>query len=160
MRLVVATCALALAACGPPPSAPAPSEPPPQSMRAAPSGAGRLTPATLTLSAEAVVGRWSFDRSCGLYDLVFNADETAAYYDYADETHVVSYAGRWVGADHNRLVVTLHRLNESGAPMGDALTYTFDVSAPVTDDLVGQFGPAGGDMRNITAKRCPEEDRE
>lgn len=155
MRRAMLACVLTLVGCGPPSSL---SEPPPQDARAGAGGAGRA--AAPVLDGEAVVGRWSFDRSCGLYDLVFNADASADYYDYADERRVVSYAGRWAAADHNRLVLRLYRLGEGGAPSGDALTYDFDVSDPVTDDLIGQFGPAGGDMRAIVAKRCPEEDRQ
>ena len=157
MRMAIAACVFALVACSPPSS---PAEPPAQGATAGSSGAGRVEAPVFTLDAETILGRWSFDRSCGLYDLVFNADASANYYDYTDEQHVVSYAGRWARADHNRVVMSLHRLGETGAPTGDALTYSFDVSDPVTDDLIGQFGPAGGDMRAITAKRCPEEDRE
>jgi hypothetical protein len=157
MRLLAAALISALAACSPPS---APAEPPPQGAAAGSSGAGRVEAPTFTLASEAVVGQWSFDRSCGLYDLVFSAGGVANYYDYADESHVVSYAGRWAAADHNRVVMTLRRLGGDGAPSGEALTYIFDVSDPVTDDLVGRFGQAESDMRNITAKRCPEEDRE
>jgi len=156
MRLLAVALMFALTACSPP-SAPAES---PQGAASGSSGAGRVEAPVFTLGSEAVVGRWSFDRSCGLYDLVFNADGAANYYDYADESHVVSYTGRWVAADHNRVVMTLRRLGGDGAPSGDALTYNFDVSDPVTDDLIGRFGQVESDMRNITAKRCPDEDRE
>jgi len=156
MRLFAAAMMFALVACSPP-SAPAE---PPQGATAGSSNAGRVEAPAFTLASETMVGQWSFDRSCGLYDLVFSADGAANYYDYVDESHVVSYAGRWVAADHNRVVMTLRRVGADGAPSGDALTYNFDVSDPVTDDLVGRFGQAESDMRNITAKRCPEEDRE
>jgi hypothetical protein len=155
MRMFAAVLFL-LAACSPPS---APAQPAPQGATAGSTGAGRVESTVFTLEPQAIVGRWSFDRSCGLYDLVFNADNSVDYYDYADESHVVSYGGRW-SADHNRIALTLHRLNDSGAPSGDALAYAFDVSEPVTGDLIGAFGPDGGDMRNITAKRCPEEDRD
>lgn len=157
MRLLAAALMFALAACSPPS---APVEPPPQGAAAVSSGAGRVEAPAFTLASEAVAGQWSFDRSCGLHDLVFSADATANYYDYTDQSNVVSYAGRWAAADHNRVVMTLRRLGADGAPSGDDLTYNFDVSDPVTDDLIGRFGQSGGDIRNITAKRCPEEDRE
>ena len=161
MRMAIAACVFALVACSPPSSHPgAMAEPPDQDATAGSSGAARVEAPAFALETEAIVGRWSFDRSCGLYDLVFNADASANYYDYTDEQHVVSYAGRWTSGDHNRVVISLHRLGETGAPTGDALTYTLDVSDPVTDDLIGQFGRAGGDMRAIIAKRCPEEDRQ
>src|SRR5689334_24730079 len=103
MRLLAAALISALAACSPP-SAPAE---PPQGAAAGSSGAGRVEAPTFTLASETVVGQWSFDRSCGLYDLVFSADDAANYYDYTDESHVVSYAGHWTTTDHNRVVMTL-----------------------------------------------------
>jgi len=165
MRVAAAAFVFALAACSPPSSrTQTMAEPTAQDAAAAPSGAdasnrGRVAAPGFRLAAEALVGRWSFDRSCGLYDLVFNADATANYYDYADERRVVSYAGRWAIAEQNRIVMSLRRLGETGAPTGEPLSYGFSVSDPVSDELIGQFGPAGGDMRAIAAKRCPEEDR-
>ena len=160
MRMAIAACVFALLACSPPSSrSEAKTDPSPEVATTGSSGASRVEAPAFALETEAMVGRWSFDRSCGLYDLVFNADASANYFDYTDEQHVVSYAGRWT-SNHNRVVMSLHRLGETGAPIGDALTYTLDVSDPVTDDLIGQFGPAGGDMRAISAKRCPEEDRQ
>ena len=157
MRLLAAALMFALAACSPPS---APAEPPPQDAAAGSNGAGRVEAPMFTLASETIVGEWSFDRSCGLYDLVFSADGAANYYDYTDESHVVSYAGRWLATDHNRVVMTLRRVGADGAPSGAALTYDFDVSDPVTDDLIGRFGQAESEMRNITAKRCPQEDRD
>ena len=155
LRLPAAALMSALTVCSPPS---APAEPPPGD--AAGSSAGRVEAPAFSLASEAIVGQWSFDRSCGLYDLAFSADGAANYYDYADESHVVSYAGRWAASDHNRLVMSLRHLGADGAPSGEAVTYNFDVSDPVTDDLIGRFGQAERDMRNITAKRCPDEDRE
>ncbi|MBS0385923.1 MAG: hypothetical protein JSS00_11300 [Proteobacteria bacterium] len=155
MRIAAIALVLALCGCGP---SPAPAEPAPHGVGRA--GAGGAEAPVFAVESAALVGRWSFDRSCGLYDLVFNADNTAGYYDYSDEAHVVSYAGRWSAAEHNRIVLTLRRLNDSGAPSGEALTYKLDVAAPVANDLIGRFGPSVGDTRAITAKRCPEEDRE
>jgi hypothetical protein len=161
MRMAIAACVFALVACSPPSSPPQNrAEPTTETTTSGSSGAERVAAPALALGGEAVVGRWSFDRSCGLYDLVFNTDATVNYYDYADEQHVVSYAGRWARAVHNRIVMSLHRLAETGAPTGEALTYALNVSDPVSDDLIGQFGPVGRGMRAITAKRCPQEDRQ
>ena len=159
MRMAIAVCVFALVACSPPSHPEAMPDPSPETANTGSSGASRAAAPAFALETDAIVGRWSFDRSCGLYDLVFNADASANYYDYTDEQHVVSYAGRWT-SDHNRVVMSLHRLGETGGPIGDALSYTLDVSDPVADDLIGQFGPAGSDMRAISAKRCPEEDRQ
>ncbi len=156
MRMAAAAFLLALAACSPP-SAPAA---PAHGAASGSVGAGPVATTAFRLEADALLGRWSFDRSCGLYDLVFEANGSVSYFDYADASHVVSYAGRWTIGDHNRVVLSLHRLGGDGAPTGDAITYNLDVSEPVADDLIGQFGAQGGDMRAITAKRCPEEDRE
>jgi hypothetical protein len=58
------------------------------------------------------------------------------------------------------VVLSLHRLDAQGAPSGAALMYNLDLSAPVAADLAGGFGPAGGRMQNINAKRCANEERE
>jgi hypothetical protein len=156
MRVFAAAFALALAACTPP-AQPAAT---PQDASAGSSGVGRIPEAPFTLESEAVVGLWSFARDCGLYDLVLNADGTASYYDYSGDL-VVSHQGAWATADNNRVVLTVRRLDASGAPTAPAIVYNVDVAAPVTDDLVGRFARSdGGEARDITARRCPEEDRD
>jgi hypothetical protein len=147
-----------LAACG---QAAAPAQETPPDARAGSSGAGNLPDMPFTLEAEALVGLWSFERDCGLYDLVFAADDGASYYDYRADGAVVSYRGAWATADNNRVVLTLRRLGPDGAPTGDAQIYNVDVAAPVTDDLIGRMTLAdGSDAREFTARRCPEEDRD
>lgn len=154
MRVAAIVLALALGACGAPPAADAPHD-----ASAGSTGVGNVTAAPFALESEALVGLWSFDRTCGLYDLVFDADDLVQYYDYSDTT-VVSYRGSWATADNNRVVLTVRRLDMEDEPIGDVLTFNLDVGATVTDDLIGAFGPASGPAREITALRCPDEDRD
>jgi hypothetical protein len=154
MRFITAALVLTLAACSPQ----APAAPSTSSVSAAssPAPAASAQPA---LDASALQGQWSFDRTCGVYDLVLNAGNEALYFDYADPSQVVSYAGRWAIAG-NRIVLTVNKSGEEGSQLGETVTYNLDVSAPVTDDLMGSFGRANGETRSINAKRCPQEDRE
>ena len=108
-----------------------------------------------------MVGLWSFARHCGDYDLVFQADGEAHHYIVSPEGMTTSFKGTWATAANNRVVLTMRRLGADGAPAGDAITYNLDVAAPVTDDLVGPFARAdGAAAQDITARRCPEEDRD
>jgi hypothetical protein len=155
MRAALLAVVLLIAACGQ--SAPADTATP---ETAEPAPGSAVTPA-FALETEALVGLWSFDRSCGLYDLVFEADDEAQYYDYRDESAVVSYRGTWAPAETNRVELTVRRLDANGAPSGGDITYVLDVSAPVTDDLVGRFVRSdGAEAREINARRCAEEDRD
>jgi hypothetical protein len=125
------------------------------------SGAGPIPEQPFTLEAEALVGLWSFARHCGDYDLVLNADGDVEHYVVSPTGMTTSYGGSWSIADSNRVVLTLQRLGADGARSGEAITYTLDVAAPVTDDLVGRFARTdGAEARDITARRCPEEDRD
>lgn len=154
MRFVFAAAALmTLAACGPSADAPPPAEDAAAEQTASPA---------FTLETEAVVGHWSFDRTCGLYDLVFYADANVDYFGYSNESQVVSYGGQWTeDRANNRVTLALHRLDAQGHFTGDPTQYTLDVTAPVTDDLTGRFGLAdGAQARDINARRCPQEDRE
>lgn len=108
----------------------------------------------LALESEALVGRWSFDRTCGLYDLVFEADGRASYFDYSTDT-VVSHVGTWATADGNRAVLTTRVQAADGGLGADSETFNLDVSTPVTDDLVGRLSGAG-EARDVNAKRCDE----
>ena len=157
MRLLAAVLVLALAGCSPPSNSA--SDPPP--TRPAEANAARVTRATgaaPAITPSQLGGQWSFDRNCGLYDLVFTNDD-ATYYDYSDPSHAIGYDGPYTIAG-NRVVLTMRRLDGRGAPSGDPVTYNLDVSAPVTSDLVGHFGPAGGAAHDIDAKKCANEDRE
>jgi hypothetical protein len=148
MRRATFVLALLASACGQTTAAPPPVEAPVEA--AAPAFA---------LESEALIGRWSFDRTCGLYDLVFEADGGASYFDYSSDT-VVSHVGQWAISDGNRAVLTTHVQGADGALGPDAETYNVDIDAPVTDDLSGTLS-GGGEERAFNAKRCDEtEDRE
>ena len=143
MRAIAIALALLAAACGQT-TAPAPA----------------VAPA-FALESEALIGRWSFDRTCGLFDLVFEADGRANYFDYSSDT-VVSHVGNWATGDGNRVVLTTRAQAADGGLGADIETYNFDVSAPVTDDLVGRLTRDGdGEGRDVNARRCDDvEDRE
>jgi hypothetical protein len=151
--------AVLLTACGQ--SAPADTATPPEDAAAGSTGVGRIAAQPFTLEGEALVGLWSFARDCGLYDLVFQADDVAEYYDYSTEGRVTSYRGTWATADDNRVVLTVRLVDANNAVTGDSIIYNLDVAAPVTDDLTGYFARAdGAGSRDVTARRCEEEDRE
>lgn len=156
MRIVAIVLALALVSCGAQPAADGDA---PQDASAGSTGAGNVPDLVFTLEPEALVGLWSFDRTCGLYDLVFEAQDLVQYYDYSDPT-VVSYRGSWATADNNRVVLTVRLIDMEDEPTGEVRTFHLDVTAPVTDDLIGAFGPPGGPTRDITARRCEDEDRD
>lgn len=159
MRFAIAALALfAIPACGQSAET-APAAPAEQSFEEA---ATAIAPQDFVLETEAVVGQWSFDRDCGLYDLVFYADANVYYFDYSTEGQVVSYAGQWgEERDNNRVTLELRRLDAQNQATGETLSYVLDIITPVTDDLNGRFGRADGTFgRNIHARRCPEEDRD
>lgn len=159
MRIAAIVFALALAACGAQPAAE--GEAAPQDASAGSTGVGNVPAETFTLESEALVGLWSFQRDCGLYDLVFDADDLVQYYDYTTTPgNVISYRGSWSIADNNRVVLNVSLIDMENEPTGEARTFHLDVGAPVTDDLIGVFGPQGGTAREITARRCEDEDRE
>lgn len=156
---IVAALLLALGACGAPPAGT--TSAPPEDASAGSTGVGDVQAEPFTMESEAVVGLWSFDRTCGLYDLVFGADANVEFYDYSNEGQVVSYAGTWEIPVNNRIALSLRRRDANNQPTGEQLAYVLDVASPVTDDLIGRFGRAGGSQaRDITARRCPEEDRD
>jgi len=158
MRAAFLAVILLTAACG----QSAPADPAtPEDAAAGSTGVGRVAAEPFTLESEAMVGLWSFARDCGLYDLVFQADDVAEYYDYSSEGVVTSYRGAWATADNNRVVLTVRLVDAENAVTGDPITYNLDVAAPVTDDLTGYFARAdGAGSRDVTARRCEEEDRE
>jgi len=153
MRYAIAALfALMLAACG--------QAAPPEDAGAGSTGVGEVAAPSFTLEPEALIGLWGFDRTCGLYDLVFEADDRVQYFDYSDQSGVVSYAGTWATSDNNRVVLTVNLLDSEGEPTAAVSTFHLDVQSAVTDDLIADFGPAGGAAQTITALRCPEEDRD
>jgi hypothetical protein len=156
MRIAAILLALALAACGAQPVAEAP-----QDASAGSTGVGHVPEQAFTLEAEALIGLWSFERDCGLYDLVFDADDLVQYYDYTTTPgNVISYRGSWSIADNNRVALNVSLIDMENEPTGEVRTFHLDVGAPVTDNLIGAFGPEGGTAREITARRCEDEDRE
>src|SRR6185369_11679019 len=99
MRLVIAAALLLLTGCG-------------QSTASSVNGAPATTgePPAVELDApsvehQALAGQWSFDRSCGLYDLVLSADGTATFYDYSDDP-MTTNVGTWGDAGNHRTVLT------------------------------------------------------
>lgn len=147
MRFIFAAAFIVLAACTPPAAetattaAPAPQAP-----------AIQLTPTALG-------GQWSFDRACAHFDLVIT-NASASYSDFTDPSHVVSYDGPWSITDGDSVVMSLRRIDAQGAPAGEPITYNLEVTQANTTDLVGTFGPAGGEMKPINAKQCAFENHE
>lgn len=160
MRMLAPALVFALAACSPPSgganTATTTASAPP-AANATPSVARQ----TFTLQTEAVVGYWSFDRTCGLYDLVFHADANVDYFDYSDPSHVVSYGGQWSEElENNRVTLSLQRLDAEGHLTGAPIAYVLDIITPPGDDLNGRFGRADGTYGvDVHAKHCPQEDR-
>lgn len=159
-RIVAAVFVLALVACGPPGT---PWRTPSEQDRPATPSAVPPSRVPFTLDRQALLGAWSFDRSCGLYELVFTDEATPSsvlYYEYVDGSNAVEHSGTFALAPNNRVVLSTHAVDAHNQPVGEAETYNLDVTNPITNDLTGTFGPAGGAMLNINAKRCPEEDRD
>jgi hypothetical protein len=158
MRIAVAALmVLALAACG---QTAAPAQTP-EDATAGSTGVGNVPEQAFTLEPEALIGLWSFARDCGLYDLVFDAEDRVQYYDYTSTPGTaISYRGSWSTAENNRVVLNVRLIDMENEPTGEARTFHLDVGAPVTDDLLGAFGPEGGPTTDITARRCEDEDRD
>ena len=146
MRTALIALVMLAAACGQPASPPA--ETPPDA-HAGSSGAGNIAATPFTLESEALVGTWSFDRSCASGDgMQLNADGTAGYDEWG--------SGAWTLADNNRVVLTLARSEPGVGPTGETVIYNIDVAAPVTDDLIGNLArPDGSEPRGLNARRCP-----
>ncbi|GAM99708.1 hypothetical protein U91I_03363 [alpha proteobacterium U9-1i] len=154
MRHAIIAFALLAAACGQTGAAP------PVDASAGSTGVGNVAMPAFTLESEALVGLWSFDRTCGLFDLVFEADGDGVYYDNSADV-VVSHVGTWT-LDGERVVLTTRVLGADGAMGAETSVYNLSVTAAVTDDLIGHFARAdGAEAREIGAKRCDDvEDRE
>lgn len=156
-KMMAAILLLALAACGQGADSSSAAR-----AEDAPVDVAAIEPQRFVLETEAVVGRWSFDRTCGLYDLVFYADANVDYFDYSSEGQVVAYGGQWSEEPENqRVTLSLQQLDAEGHVTGEAIDYVLDLITPPTDDLNGRFGRADGAFGiDVHAKRCPEEDRE
>ncbi|MGD9981224.1 MAG: hypothetical protein AB7H66_06325 [Hyphomonadaceae bacterium] len=141
MRLVIAAAFALLAACTPPAT----------TQEADSTSVGEIAAEGFVMSPEALVGTWSFDRTCASGDgMTLNADDTAGL----DEWGV----GAWATADGNRVVLNLERHEPGVGATGQQVTYYFDVAEPVTDDLVGHLARDDGtERRAINARRCPAQ---
>lgn len=120
--------------------------------------AGASATIAVPVDPTALGGQWAFDRSCGLYDLVFTNGDVS-YYDYSDAAMAVSYAGAWA-IDAQRVSLALRRLDSEANPRGETLNYVLEVKAPITNDLAAEFGREGETPHAINARRCELEDRE
>jgi hypothetical protein len=135
MRIAAAVMCLALAACGQ------------STTTEATTSAPATTPA---LEQQALVGTWSFDRSCASGDgMTLRADGTATYDEWGE--------GHWVIDVPSRLILTLAKSEPGVGPTGQHVMVTIDVTPPVANDLQGARSfddstPAGA----INARRCPE----
>lgn len=151
MRFSVIAIALLTAACGQPASPAAePAAQAPPDASAGSTGVGDVAAASFTLDSEALVGTWSFDRSCASGDgMRLGADGAAGYDEWG--------TGTWALAENNRVVLTLQRYEPGVGPAGETVIYNIDVADPVTDDLIGNLArPDGSEPRGVNARRCPE----
>src|SRR5690606_13280739 len=120
-RAAIAAFAVVLAACTPPAANP--------DADAGSSEVGTIAAEGFTMAPEALVGTWSFDRTCASGDgMTLSADGVAGFDEWGQ--------GTWATAEGNRIVLSLER-REPGAdaPSGEQVTLYLDVAAPVTDDL-------------------------
>lgn len=136
MRLLMMVAAtLALAACGAPESK-APDAPPAQAPAA-----------SVAAEHEALVGVWSFDRTCASGDgMHLNADGTASYDEWG--------GGTWSMDGENQVALDLAVSEPGVGPTGERQRVVVEVTWPVTDDLNGRI--LGTPPREVTARRCPE----
>jgi hypothetical protein len=136
MRTAAIVLAALIAGCSP---AEAPDETPVADMAVA----------GFEMEPAALVGVWSFDRSCASGDgMRLSADDTASFDEWGQ--------GNWATADGDRIVLTLERHEPGVGATGHDVTYYFDVAAPVTDELIGQIARDDGtEQRAISARRCP-----
>lgn len=145
MRAWMLTSALFAAACGAPDPADAPED-----ASAGSTGVGDVPGPAFEVEQEALVGVWSFDRTCASGDgMRLNADGTASFDEWGQ--------GAWTFDAEDRVVLTLERFEPGVGPTGETVVYTLAIGAPVTDDLVGHL--SGGDIENVrgvNALRCPE----
>lgn len=139
MRLAVLLAVLLAAACG-------------QGAPSGPTAGARGGPA-LVLTRDALVGVWSFDRTCASEDaLMLQADGSAALDLWGQGSWTISERG-------DRIVLTLGRYEPGLGPTGETMVYHLDVSEAVSDDLVGRLARAdGSEAQAINARRCPHDD--
>lgn len=111
-------------------------------------GVGDIAAAGFEMEPEALVGIWSFDRTCASGDgMILRADGAASYDEWGQ--------GTWATAEGNRVVLSLERHEPGVGPTGEQVTYYIDVAAPVTDDLSGVLARDDGtEQRGVNARRC------
>lgn len=133
MRLwMMAAATLALAACGAPESKAPPAQAP---------------AASVAPEHEALVGIWSFDRTCASGDgMRLNADGTAGYDEWG--------SGAWTIEGENQVALDLAVSEPGVGATGARQRIVVEVTWPVTDDLNGRI--LGTPPREINARRCPE----
>lgn len=140
MRKALVALTLVLTACGQPgaPQATTTTTAPP----AAATGAG--------LDHDALVGTWSFDRSCASGDgMTLRADSGASYDEWGE--------GHWVVDLPARIILTLAKTEPGVGPTGQHVMVTIDVTGAVGDDLQGSRSfDDGTPADTINARRCPE----
>lgn len=101
---------------------------------------------------KAVIGTWSFDRTCASGDAMTLARDGRAGFDEWG-------LGMWAVDAHQRIVLIL-RVTEPGTdedPLAERRVLVFTPRASVTDDLQGQLATSrpGEAVREVNAKRCP-----
>jgi hypothetical protein len=122
--------------------------PPPSGATAGSTEAGAAPDEEIEFETEALVGVWSFDRSCASGDgMTLVADGTASFDEWGQ--------GTWATADGNRVVLTLTRWEPGVGPTDETVVYNIDLAATVTDDLIGLLARAdGSEPRGLNALRC------
>jgi len=135
MKRMALAVALFVCACG-------------QQTRQADSPAQAPTEAqTAAFEHEALVGTWSFDRSCASGDgMRLNADDTASFDEWGE--------GNWSVDAENRLVLDVAVHEPGVGPTGERQTLVLAINGAITDDLNAEL--AGTPPRAINARRCPE----
>lgn len=143
MRQMILALAVFAAACSPPAENAQPSDDPTQVLQGS---ASSPTLSGHTIDAQAIIGTWSFDKSCASGDgMTLSADGVAAYDEWG--------LGTWRIED-GRLVLDLatQEMGVSADPSAPRQIKTFEASAPVTEQLIGTLHPDG---RAIDGVRCP-----
>ena len=105
----------------------------------------------LVVESEALVGVWSFDRTCASGDgMQLNADGTASFDEWG--------SGTWtIEQPDNRVILDLEVFEPGVGPTGARATNRITVTMPVTDDLIGELtSTQTPEPRPINARRCPE----
>jgi hypothetical protein len=148
MRYVVLAAAL-LGACSPETE---PERPPNPEVTAAPAPVA-VAPGPVKLDQAALVGGWSFDRTCASEDAMGLTADGKAYFDEWGQ-------GTWSIDADGRLVLVLRELTPGVEDDGGGaqMVMTFTASEPAGENLTGDFTSPRADIpaRAVNALRCPE----